>query len=287
MKIGHVYRLNKSRNNDMKLFRTSILAIALGLTFVGCQKDEDDSSNEEISTTSSKNNELADNLYSDMDNVVNITVTPLEEDETRSMLLKSDNSCADISFELSQDSSYLTEVVIDFGTGCDYQGRTRTGKIIITKTDRMRNVGAQTTITLEDYTVDGYAVEGTKTNTTSSISLQEGSVTYTTEVRNGKITAPDGASFTWESDRTTVIGILSGDITIKGTASGVNQLGIAYTVDIINDIVLKRGCTYITQGTLEVNPEGFATRTVDYGDGTCDNIATVSVGDNSVQFEMR
>jgi hypothetical protein len=271
----------------MKLFRTSILALALGLTFVGCQKDDDTSSDEEISTTSSKNNEVADNLYSDIDNVVNITVPPLDEDETKSMALKSGESCAEITFVLSQDSSFVSQVTIDFGDGCDYQGRTRTGKIIISKTDKMRNVGAQTTITLEDYTVDGYAVEGTKTNTTSAVDWQTLTATYNTEVRNGKITAPDGATFTWESDRTTIIAFLSGEIVIKGTASGVNQLGIAYTANITNDIILKRDCKYITQGTLEINPEGFETRTVDYGDGTCDNLATVSVGEFSVQFEMR
>lgn len=270
----------------MKFHKLALASLAIGLTFTACEKSEAVSSISEQDTVSSKNNEVADNLFSDIDNVVNMEVPPLDENETKSMALKS-NACATITFELSSDSSYVQTATIDFGTGCTFQGRERTGKIIVTKTGKMRNVGSQTTITTEDYTVDGYAVEGSKTNTTSAIDIQAGTVTYNTTVRNGKITAPDGSSFTWEADRVTTIGILSGEISITGSASGVNQLGISFSVDISSPIILQGGCTYITSGTIDVTPQGLRTRTVDYGDGTCDNIATVTVGNDSVQFEMR
>ncbi len=53
-------------------------------------------------------------------------------------------------------------VTIDFGDGCEGpHGRIRSGKIVITYTDRRLIPGAVRTITLENFAVDSVQVEGT------------------------------------------------------------------------------------------------------------------------------
>ena len=42
-------------------------------------------------------------------------------------------------------------------------------------------------------------------------------------------------------------------------------------------LILDWGCRYITEGTLELTPDGLDTRSIDYGTGVCDAQATVSI----------
>jgi hypothetical protein len=41
--------------------------------------------------------------------------------------------------------------------------------------------------------------------------------------------------------------------------------------------VKKLNCQWVSQGILNIQPEGWPLFVVDYGDGTCDNQATVTV----------
>ena len=75
---------------------------------------------------------------------------------------------------------------------------------------------------------------------------------------------------------------------VFGTANGVNRDLKAFTVLIPSSspIVKHKACRYIDKGIFELTPEGFKTRTVDFGDGTCDNKATFTVNGSTVAFTL-
>ena len=63
---------------------------------------------------------------------------------------------------LSTQNTFPITIVMDFGTGCTGRdGRTRSGKIITTYTNRLIYPGAKATTTFKDYKVDSFVVEGT------------------------------------------------------------------------------------------------------------------------------
>lgn len=128
----------------------------------------------------------------------------------------------------------------------------------------------------------------------------EGNVNYDVSVVDGTVTDPEGISATWNSERnrewiegeaTTYLaeglaGILDDTYSLTGTASGINRNGVAFDMDIIDPLIFSIDCKWIKQGVLDITPEGVETRSLDYGDGECDNEATISVGDWSHTFYM-
>lgn len=196
------------------------------------------------------------------------------------------------SAKISNTTYFPRTIIIDFGTGCKGNDeRTRKGKIKIYITGKFWSVGTIITYTTENYYVNDYRIEGTRKVTHSAAEVWDIVVT------GGKITDPDGKMVSWESTRTrtriagsgTPINIFDDVYTITGNASGTNREGRNFTVTITTALQLKF-CSYIAEivkGVIKIQPEDLKPRTVDFGDGTCDNEGTVTVGNKTKTFKLR
>lgn len=185
---------------------------------------------------------------------------------------------------------------IDFGEeGCEGRdGRIRTGKIIITHEGERDVPGFKRTITLEDYTVDTIGVEGTRVLTYVSGSDTEKE--YNATLTGGKLSFPDGTVATRESTRTRVATFEEGEkIQVErfGSANGINREGLIYenTVDETTPVLTLSICreegTYApVSGILSINVEGESEKIIDYGDGTCDNLVTITQDGISTEVEI-
>ncbi len=191
-------------------------------------------------------------------------------------------------------------LTLDFGSGviC-YDGRTRKGKFIAEFSNHWRPdtviAGTNVVITFQDFYVDNVERRGTYTITYNG--TPNGGPSYTIEASNAKLIFSNGDVVSWNSTRTTdwiegyaTTGQLPADLSddvfeTSGTASGVNRKGISYDVKITTPVRTEKGCQYgVTSGVIEITPEGKATRIVDYGDGTCDNKAKLTVNGVSINF---
>lgn len=76
---------------------------------------------------------------------------------------------------------------------------------------------------------------------------------------------------------------------VTGSADGINTDGRAFDVDITTTLRVQWCEPYIevTQGIVEIQPEDLKLRTVDFGDGTCDNEATAAIGNKSYTYKLR
>jgi hypothetical protein len=79
---------------------------------------------------------------------------------------------------------------------------------------------------------------------------------------------------------------------IDGTANGINKEGMEYSTVITETLVFKRRCRFDgskvfipVSGIKEVKRDG-QLFVVDFGDGTCDNIISVTQGDNTVVIDL-
>jgi hypothetical protein len=174
-------------------------------------------------------------------------------------------------------------IVIDFGaTNCQSpNGVTRRGKINVVLSDSLRKSGSTAVMTFTNYYVNDYKKEGTitwtNTRTPSVLSWHR-------KVENGKITAPDGRFWLHYGDRDVVQTAgastpwdTSDDVfSITGNHTVTNAAGATRTATVLTALQKKNSCPNIDKGTVKIQgPNHYAT--VDFGDGTCDNLATVSI----------
>ena len=186
-------------------------------------------------------------------------------------------------------------ITIDFGqddcSGID--GRVRKGQLFVTYTGRYREVGTVITTTPIDYSIDGYSLNGTKTITNVGTN-DNGEPTFSVQVENATIVAPGGAwTASWESQRTRVwkegyetLALLDDVYEISGTQFGINRNGNSYTANIVSPLRIEVGCPWIVSGIYQLIPQGLATRSVDFGNGTCDPYVAVTVNGNTYNFSL-
>ncbi len=185
---------------------------------------------------------------------------------------------------ISRSGSTLT---IDFGAAnclC-VDGKNRRGKIIVnTSGGGYYDSGAVRTITFDNYYVNDYKVDGTRTVSNRGTN-SSGQLYYTVEV-NGAITAPGGSSVTvdWDRVRTWIEGA-STPLNWTDDRYAITGSGTLYasygstTVNIsnTNPLIISPTCRWIMAGSATYTLPGGATRTINYGDSpTCDNTATIT-----------
>jgi len=73
----------------------------------------------------------------------------------------------------------------------------------------------------------------------------------------------------------------------RGTANGVSVEGEAYTMNTITDLRVEIGCRWVVSGILNIDGENSYTIEVDYGNGNCDGIATITVNNYSFNITMQ
>ncbi|MES2589985.1 MAG: hypothetical protein V4622_13485 [Bacteroidota bacterium] len=283
-----------------------ILFGALVFTFVAlesCKKDEpkEEQTND---STAPQSNAIIEGSFDDMTNMSDQAITgnlvyykspkvtffypakgeeyPLEK--------------VDCNVIVTLDTTGTTKkITIDWGATncmCNDQ-KQRRGKIETTFTGKYRDSGTVITHTPIDYYVNDNQIAGTKTVTNKGLN-SNGQPYFIVSV-NGVATMSNGDVFTYVSNRvrtwttgfTTITGLFQfsdDEYDITGSATASSSLGNGYVANIITALHVKVGCAYVTSGILEFTPTGKILRTINYGDGTCDNTFTVTI--NGVTYTI-
>jgi hypothetical protein len=189
------------------------------------------------------------------------------------------SECAEIT---ESGMEFPREIIIDFGEGCeDWRGNTKTGKIIVWISDTMINEGATRTVSYENYSVRGNQVNGSKTVVNKGKN-EEGNWVIESQSNITIIRAEDGMVINRVSYA--LIEWLTGFETaeksddsylISGSGSISQDETVTFSRQVLVPMLIDRDCRYILSGQVQLtNEEG--TIILDYGNGTCDNTATVT-----------
>jgi hypothetical protein len=192
------------------------------------------------------------------------------------------DACATVTITPADTVTYPKTMVIDYGSGCTSStGVTRKGKLTVTLTGKIRKSGSVVTVSFTDYYVNGYKVEGTFSITNNSTA---NGLVFTTQTTNGKVTFPSGAWFSHSGTKTFTqtggIGTVTftDDVyTITGNFSNANSEGKSVSGTITTPLVKSMSCKNIMAGVIQFTYNGIK-GTLDFGSGTCDNAATLTVG---------
>lgn len=197
---------------------------------------------------------------------------------------------------VTEDEATNTKT-IDFGeNGCEGRdGRVRKGKIIITHEGERDVPGFKRTVTLVDFSVDTIGIEGVRILT--YVSGTETEKVYNATLTGGKLTFPDGNIATRESTRTRVATFdEEGEKTQMaryGSATGINREGLTYDNEVDESTPIltlvacrEEGIFAPVSGILSINIEGESEKVIDFGDGSCDNLVTITQDGLSTEVEI-
>ncbi|MEO8110081.1 MAG: hypothetical protein ABI594_08620 [Ginsengibacter sp.] len=274
----------------LKNFLLSAAVIATAAGFTSCKKDSNSSSSTEIESTFeiAGDQAISDNLNSDAEYVLNEAAidnnfagnTPVNVSSTLGVL-----GCATVTVTPLQ--GFPKTIIIDFGTGCSANagGITRSGKIMVTLSDSLRKSGSIAVMTFNNYFVSGFKKEGKVTWTNTS---QGGTKSWERECEDGKITAPGGRYWLHTGTQNVVqtqgsatpFNLLDDVFSITGSHTVTNSEGKSRTSTITEALEKKVICDNIDMGKIRIEgPNHYAV--LDYGDGSCDKVATISINGNT------
>jgi hypothetical protein len=200
-------------------------------------------------------------------------------------------TCPTITFA-QPEGTWPNTITIDFGASCTRpDGRVLSGKLVVDQTAEMRTAGAVRSVTHDNFYVDGIKIEGTRVWTNNGKNT-DGFWSYTVTATDMKLTFDDGSSTTWNRTRTTTL-IEGGDTATHlddvwssiGAASGLNRNGKSFTANTIEPLIKRADCRWISSGVIEFTV-GLRTRTLDFGDGTCDRFGTLTLA-NGDSYSIR
>lgn len=264
---------------NTKIKNLLVALTALAFLFTACKRNHN-STDSESDNTFAKDNANSEFIYNDALNIAeqaSITANGNNLDN-----YKTTSNCATVTHDTISVPHTIT---IDFGSVnclCN-DGRYRRGQILISYQGAYKDSGSVHTITFNNYYVNDNHVMGSK-QVTNMGHNSSGHLFYTIVVNGQIIKAVTQDTILWNQNR--VRTYLQGDSTqsklddvysITGSGSGQKANGTHYTMTITSPIIKAMSCQWIEQGTVEIQPTGGYLRILDFGNGTCDDQATITV----------
>nr|WP_297788854.1 hypothetical protein [uncultured Allomuricauda sp.] len=145
----------------------------------------------------------------------------------------------------------------------------------VTVTYEVGEEASSFTATYQDFYVGNIKVNGTRTYDIT-VSAEQSSIMFTVvsdmsiEMEDGSVISENGTKtfgITFGDNLETTVFTLSGNWTVEAD-------GNTYAVETLEDLQGNASCENVTTGTMTVSKNGLAV-TVDFGNGECDDIATI------------
>jgi hypothetical protein len=253
--------------------------LAVTLLLVGCSKNDDpgDTGTVNFSAEDTARAAKADNVVEGTLNIMENAY--VETEEGRSGFISFFPTCAVITIIPNGDGG---TIILDFGDGCQLNNGAEVSGIINLEYGPFEGGSRTINYTFEDFTYNNNGVTGGGV-IVREIANQNGNPQSTV---NESITVSfPGTTVTATRDGLRIAewveGVGSGTWTdnvyhITGNWNTVFTNGFTRSGEVTQTLVRKLSCLYLVSGTLEIQQEGF-TGSIDWGDGECDNLATLLV----------
>ena len=298
-----------TKRKESKKFLQSNITAFLGcfllclFLFTSCSSDNNDSDSivaeEELSSLAIEEAKEITEIDDTNENINEIIESTYLEVASTNFFKSSDyknqqdnrflSDCVLISKELKDG---YVEIILDYGEGCITRKQHEAkGKIIIQMDPNMETRSIVLTYSFEDFFINDKEIEGSvekKRSRSNDNGNPESQIN-----KNVKITWDDGAYVTIEGMRTRewIEGKdnkLWGDnvFSITGNWTITKKNGDIFNSTIMKPLIRNLACRFITSGVVEIK-KADNTSQLDYGDGQCDDIATVTKNGKSYEIQIR
>lgn len=276
----------------MRIFRL-VAVVAAIFSLAACQKEKNEAFTK-ADTDITINDVLAESIIEEISEIsdqayeVGIYGTKSTNDDDHRL-----GNCVTITIDTTTMPRVMT---IDFGpTNCLCRdGKYRRGQIIVTFTGRFRAPGTVITHTFNNFFVNDNQVAGTKTRTNLAPNSNNQpafntvvDLTITLANNAGSISIQSDHTRTWIEGFNTPRIWFDDIFLITGSGTHTHSNGGGFTKTITVPLRKELTCHHFVSGTVETIPVNRPVRILDFGDGACDNIATVTVNGQTFTIRLR
>ena len=273
--------------------RILVLATILSAsTFYSCSKDDspdnatppDDLTAQELTAARIQSDLVFDDVSSE---VLQVTLNG-----TTGAATTTSSACATVTISPQDLTTWPKTITIDYGsTGCTgINGWVRKGKISYTLTKLPRESGAVVNVSFDNYSVNGYKLEGSYSITNNGST--DANLNITTRLVNGKITYPDGkwytrtSTITWQQVAgSATASVLDDEFNVTGEAVIKSSANNELITSSKTPLLRKVTCGNFVSGKLNVAYNGIA-GVLDFGGGACDKNAVLSLGTRNYEVTL-
>lgn len=271
------------------LLNNTLFLLLMSVVFLVSSCDTNDAPEPDVSVI--EEDAEATMAFEDLDNLTLTVLSNSGFSARTTREIPAGDICEGALVNVDEENKMIT---VDFGDGCTSpSGVTRKGIVMLSYTGNLLFNGAKIITTFDGYEVDGLKVEGTRTITNQGGDLETNTINLEVKVQNGKVTWSDGTSVSFNSDQVRAVKLgTQGDYqaTINGTASGTSRGGYEYTSSITDELVYTKSCIESGVSSALSGMVAFQFRgieaSVDYGNGECDNMATINYPGGSKQVTL-
>jgi hypothetical protein len=255
-----------------------------GFLFTSCKKEDESDVMIAFVETDDEIAGFFDEVYTEVDEVslkdyAMKNVTVLTEGQSGTRIVETN---------ISGDTLIHVVTFNDFINGNLTNERVKNGKITINVLGRPLQTTFWRKVNFNGFSVNGHQLEGVK------IIEKTGQHVYSVSLSGGKVSFTDGKTHIREFSRTRTMNagfgtpffIWDDEYEIEGTTAGINRKGKSYQHTISEPLVIKMNCRWITQGVIDFSVED-QTATLDYGNGECDRIATLTFNDENYTIKLK
>jgi hypothetical protein len=263
------------------LHPTFIIAIISSALLLGCKKEKN--TDDTLAASNEVSFMVAEKSFSD--DIEHITKSGLIDTNCSGEGFIA--SCVTITD--SGEGVYPRTIVLDYGDGCEGPGgNIRSGTILITLTNEMSEVGATRTVTFQDFAFNNKQLVGSRI-TTRLENTANGEPQFARSIDMtisyiGTIERHFTENIVWTSGYDTEA---CGDnvFTITGSGYVIRPNGVVVNRTISVPLVRDFICGYTVSGVITIDaPNGI--RIIDFGNGTCDDEATVLFNGNTTTIVL-
>jgi hypothetical protein len=190
-------------------------------------------------------------------------------------------------------AGYPITITIEYGDGtATTHGRTIAGTVTIEISGDKNTDGSTRIITYQNCVIDSIGINGTSTETFNGDNTTIRKVTIVSDatftLADGTVIERQGTHVReWlkgldtQTDRSDDMIQTTGSITAKSSSGDV------YTRVITDPLINLGDCRHHVQGIVQYSQNGTVIAEVNYGDGTCDNLATLTKDGTTVDIELK
>jgi hypothetical protein len=268
-------------------FLTGVAIVALSLGVSSCNKEKLDAiSSDKIVTMQddAQANDLSDDIDNESDDVVN------GNSSLKSAAADTTGLSGRVVVWTNNNDGTKTAVITytNFQNPLAKNERIKNGVITIVVTGKRSDNTYKRVVTFTNFTINGNKIEGTKTiekvsDLVYKITLTDGKITFTD---NTFITCNLVRTRTMVEGSSTPLYIWDDAYTFTGTADGVNRNGVEYSKVTTIPVKIYTAYRFPVSGSFTITA-GSNVFTLDYGDGTMDNLATVTLNGASKTIMLR
>lgn len=201
-----------------------------------------------------------------------------------------DDRCGSVTIVPADPAVFPKVITVDFGSGCtDNDGKFKTGKVTLT-VGKIWEPNSEVSIQYDNYTEDGAQITGKFTLQNQSTPAA-GVYTFLAQ----GIKMADANGYTLDYDAVQVFTQTAGHASwwdwnddvyqVTGTINSVLTNGETVDWAIQTPLVKANNCSWVSAGTGLLDINGLAVG-VDYGNGDCDNKATLTINGQTYQISL-